>query len=101
MKYLNGYKPKVENQRPIIGERGVNATPPQDQYFKGALFINTLRSVVNDEKWWELLHEFFQHFKYQNIMTEDVVAYLQSEDRNEPHADFRSVFVTPRFLRSI
>jgi aminopeptidase N len=77
LKYLNGYKEKVKNLRPIVAERGVNAEPPQDQYFKGALMINTLRSVINDDaKWWSLLHDFYQHFKYQNIMTEDVVAYF-------------------------
>jgi aminopeptidase N len=77
LRYISGYKPKVENKRPIVGERGVNATPPSDQYFKGVLFINTLRSVVNDDaKWFALLHDFYQHFKYQNIMTEDVVAYF-------------------------
>ena len=77
IKYLNGYKPKVHNLRPIIAERGVNAEPTEDQYFKGALMINTLRSVVNDDtKWWALLHDFYQHFKYQNIMTEDVVTYF-------------------------
>jgi aminopeptidase N len=77
LKYLGGLKPKVTNMRPIIAERGVNAEPTQDMYFKGALMINTLRSVVNDDaKWWTLLHEFYQHFKYQNIMTEDVVAWF-------------------------
>jgi len=76
-KYLGGLKPKVVGMRPIIAERGVNAEPTEDQYFKGALMINTLRSVVNDDaKWWALLHEFYQHFKYQNIMTEDVVAWF-------------------------
>ncbi|HEX4308610.1 MAG TPA: M1 family metallopeptidase [Acidobacteriaceae bacterium] len=76
IKYLSGYKPKVHNQRPIVGERGVNAEPPQDQYFKGALMLNTLRSVVNnDAAWWKLLHDLYQHFKYQNILTEDIVAY--------------------------
>ncbi len=76
IKYLNGMKPKVKNLRRIVSERGVNAEPPQDQYFKGALMINTLRSVVNDDKkWFALLHDFYQHFKYQNIMTEDVVAW--------------------------
>jgi aminopeptidase N len=76
IKYLGGMKPKVRNQRPIVGERGVNAEPPQDMYFKGALMINTLRSVVNDDKkWFTLLHNFYQHFKYQNIMTEDVVTW--------------------------
>ncbi len=68
---------EVRNQKPIIAPRGVNATPPQDMYFKGALFINTLRSIVNDDqRWWALLHDLYQHFKYQNIMTEDIVAYF-------------------------
>jgi aminopeptidase N len=77
LKYTNALKIKVRNQEPIIAPRGVNATPPQDMYFKGALFINTLRSIVNDDqKWWALLHDFYQHFKYQTIMTEDIVAYF-------------------------
>jgi aminopeptidase N len=76
LKYMSGLKPKIVNMRPIVAERGVNAEPTEDQYFKGALMINTLRSVVNDDtKWWTLLHDFYQHFKYQNIMTEDVVAW--------------------------
>jgi len=77
LKYTNAYKTKVRNQQPIIAPRGVNATPPGDQYFKGALFLNTLRSVVDDDKrWWALLRDFYQRFKYQTIMTEDIVAYF-------------------------
>jgi len=80
IKYLNGLQKKVKNDRPIITQRGANAEPPQDQYFKGALFINTLRSIVNDDaRWWALLHDFYQHFKYQNIMTEDVVQYFNQQ----------------------
>jgi len=80
LRYLNGYKSKVKNQEPIITAHGINGTPPQDQYFKSTLFINTLRSIVNDDRrWWKLLHDFYQHFKYQNIMTEDVVQYFNQE----------------------
>jgi aminopeptidase N len=80
LKYTNAYKSKVRNQQPIVTQRGVNRTPPQDMYFKGALFLNTLRSVVNDDKrWWKLIHDFYQHFKYHNIMTEDVVAYFNQK----------------------
>src|SRR4029450_8594943 len=51
-----------------------------DMYFKGALFLNTLRNVVNDDaRWWKLLRDFFQRFKYQNIMTEDVVAFFSAQ----------------------
>jgi len=82
LKYTNAYKSKVRNQQPIIAPRSVNATPPQDQYFKGALFINTLRSIVNDDKrWWALLHGFYERFKYQTIMTEDIVAYFNQQTK--------------------
>jgi aminopeptidase N len=77
LKYLNGYKSKVRNLEPIITQRGIHRTPPQDMYFKGALFLNTLRSVVDDDAlWWALVRDAYQRFKYRNIMTEDLVAFF-------------------------
>jgi len=77
LKYINGYKTKVKNREPIITAHGVNQSPPQDQYFKGALFLNTLRSVIdNDARWWKLLRDYCSRFKYSNIMTEDVVKFF-------------------------
>src|SRR5206468_9812636 len=77
IKYLNGYKTKVQNRTPIITPHGIHREPPQDMYFKGALFINTLRSIVDDDaKWWSLVHDMFQRFKYRNIMTEDIVQFF-------------------------
>jgi aminopeptidase N len=76
IRYLNGLKPKVRNRQPIIPQHGINAEPTEDQYFKGALMLNTLRSVIDDDsKWFADIHDFYQHFKYQNIMTEDVVGW--------------------------
>ncbi len=80
LKYTNGYKKKVQNKEPIVQQRGIHRSPPQDMYFKGALFLNTLRSVVNDDgKWWKLIRDLFQHFKYQNIMTEDIVKFVNAQ----------------------
>ncbi len=80
IKYVNGLKSKVKNTAPIIAEHGVNAEPPQDQYFKGALFLNTLRSAMNDDpRWFKLIHDFYQHFKYKNIMTEDIVEFFNQK----------------------
>jgi aminopeptidase N len=77
LKYVNGYKARVQNRTPIITPRGIHRTPPQDMYFKGALFLHTLRSVVNDDaKWWALVRDVYQHFKYRNIMTEELIAYM-------------------------
>ena len=93
LKYVNGYKSKVRNREPIVTQRGIHRSPPQDMYFKGALFLNTLRSVVNDDqRWWKLLHDFFQHFKYQNILTEDVIAYFNAQLGPQLGRDLTPIF---------
>ncbi len=85
IKYTNGLIPKVKNVYPIVEERGVNRDPrSEDQYFKGALMIATLRNwlaadgVADDARWFQLIHDFYQRFKYKNIMTEDVTAWWQA-----------------------
>jgi len=79
IRYVNGYKSKVQNSEPIITQRGIHREPMQDMYFKGALFLNTLRSVVNDDAVWRgALRDFYQEFKHRNILTEDVVRYFNT-----------------------
>ncbi len=79
LKYVNGFKSHVIGKQPILTERGVNKQPDEDQYFKSALFLNTLRSVVDDDqKWFALLHDYYQEFKYRTILTEDVVAFFNA-----------------------
>src|SRR4030095_13292734 len=74
-----GYKTKVMNRTPIITTRGIHREPPQDMYFKGALFLNTLRSVVDDDKkWWAIIRGVYDTFKYKNIMTEDLVKFFNA-----------------------
>jgi aminopeptidase N len=80
LKYMNGYKSKVGNREPIITQRGIHRPPASDQYFKGALMLHTLRSVVNDDaRWWKLLRDTYQRFKYRNIMTEDLVEFFNAQ----------------------
>jgi aminopeptidase N len=77
IRYINGYKPKVGNREPIITPRGIHRSPTQDMYFKAALFLHTLRSVVDDDtRWWGLVRGAYERFKYQNIMTEDLVRFF-------------------------
>ena len=87
--YINGYQEKVGNRAPIIGPTGVNHWPTQDQYFKGALFMNTLRHVVDDEDaWWALIRDYTDHFKYQNIWTTDVINFFNAR----LNRDLRPIF---------
>ena len=89
LKYVNGYKKKVGNREPVITQRGIHRSPNQDMYFKCALFLHTLRSVVNDDaRWWKLVHDTFEHFKYQNIMTEDIVRFFNAELKQDLTAVF-------------
>jgi aminopeptidase N len=79
LKYTNGYKTKIANKEPIIVQRGLARDPNQDQYFKGALFLHTLRNVVGDLKWFKLIRSVYDEFKYRNIMTEDIVAFVNQQ----------------------
>lgn len=84
LKYTNAYIKKIQNRSPIVPTRGENRTPPQDMYFKGALFIHTLRGIVGDDKkWFAMMREFYQTFKYRNIMTEDVAAFFSKKMKME------------------
>jgi aminopeptidase N len=37
--------------------------------------------VNNDQQWWAMLHDFYQRFKYQTIMTEDIVTWFNQRTR--------------------
>jgi aminopeptidase N len=82
LRYINGYRTKVRNREAIIGPAGVNNWPTQDMYFKAALFLNTLRSVIDDDaRWWKLVRDFSGHFKYRNVMTVDVVKFFNERSK--------------------
>jgi aminopeptidase N len=58
-------------------------------YFKGALFLHTLRSVVDDDtRWRALVRGFYDRFKYQTILTEDVVQFFNQETGKDLTAVF-------------
>jgi len=77
MKYLNGYKNKVTNKFPIIGPPSVSHWPTSDIYFKGILFINTLRHIINDDdKWWAGVKAFTTTFKKSQLNTADVLNFF-------------------------
>ena len=89
LKYLNGYTAKVRNREPILAPRGVNRMAPQDMYFKGALFINTLRSIVDDDaRWWAIVRDYYREFQYRDIMTEDVVRFFNRKTGRDLTAIF-------------
>lgn len=81
MQYINGQNRMVENRKPIVGQFGVNFKPKSsDMYYKGALMLNTIRHIINDdEKWWKLILDYSNHFKHQIIEAKDVIDFFTKE----------------------
>lgn len=78
--YINGLKKNVQNDKPIIGKYGVNNEGSGDMYYKGALMLNTIRNVVNDDmKWWKIILNYSQSFKHKIIDTETVMSFFNKE----------------------
>ena len=80
MEYMNGMRSNVRNNKPIIGQFGVNNEGSGDMYPKGAFLLNTLRHCINDDaKWWQLLLNYSTTFRHKIIDTETVIAYFNQQ----------------------
>ena len=80
MKYINGQRRNVQNDKPVIGIFGVNKEGSGDMYYKGSLMLNTLRSIINnDDKWWAMILKYSETYRKQIIDTETVVAFFNKE----------------------
>lgn len=85
LEYLKGQRRGIANKRPIIGQFGVNfKTGNSDMYYKGALMLHTLRSVINnDQLWWKILLDYSQTYKHQIIDTQTVINFFnQASGKN-------------------
>lgn len=81
-KYLNGMKQSVANRNPIIGPLGINYIHhgDGDMYEKGALMLNTLRHVINnDSTWFAILKGIQEEFRFQTIGTDDIITYFNEK----------------------
>ncbi|MDV6168542.1 M1 family metallopeptidase [Flavobacterium sp. DG1-102-2] len=80
MQYISGQRFSVGNRKPVIGVFGVNKEGSGDMYYKGALLLNTLRHVVNDDaKWWDMILNYSLMYKKGIIDTETVVDYFNQK----------------------
>ena len=77
--YLKGMSKNIGNNKPIIGNYGVNKQGSGDMYNKGAVMINTLRYVINDDaKWWQIMYQFTKDFRHQITNTESVITFFNT-----------------------
>lgn len=84
LEYINGKKFNVRNDAPIQGVYNVHKRGSGDMYDKGQLVLNTLRSVINDDKlWFDILRGIQSKFKYQTINADDLFNYINERTRKD------------------
>jgi aminopeptidase N len=75
--YVIGTRSRITNERPIVGDYGVNDQGPGDKYYKGGNMLHTLRQLVeDDERWRQALRGLNREFRHQAVSTAQVEAYL-------------------------
>lgn len=84
MDYVNAKKQIVGNTRPIIGVYNVNKSGSGDMYPKGALMLNTIRHILdNDSLWFSIVRGIQETFRHRTITTEDIVGYVNSRAESD------------------
>jgi len=81
--YLNTKKGDIHNDFPLVGIKGVNHFHYriEDKYFKGALMLNTLRHMVeNDQLWFATLLGIQADFRHSFIDTETLIGYFNQKE---------------------
>ncbi len=78
--YLNGGKNFIGNKSPIIGKYNLNLEGSGDMYPKGSLFLNTIRSVINnDVVWFSILKGIQKDFGLKTTTTEEIINYISAK----------------------
>lgn len=95
MKYIEAMKNNVVNGGPIIGKYDVNNEGSADMYNKSAIFLNTLRSQVdNDALWWSIISGIQKDFGKQTVTTAQIENYIS----RKAGKDFSKLF--DQYLRN-
>ncbi len=81
--YINAKKPEITNKEAIQGVYGVNNEGSGEMYSKGMLFLNTLRTAINNDSLWfasiyKLLNDDLYH---RNVDYNEVVRVMEQNTR--------------------
>lgn len=98
LEYMAEMKTKIKNQHPILAPKGVNYNywPDADMYYKGAWMLHSIRnSLKNDQQWFDLLRQTYQHFKRSHVSTEELIAYM------DKHSDYALQPIFDQYLKGI
>jgi aminopeptidase N len=75
--YTRGEWKNISNDRPVIGNYGVNDAGSGDKYDKGSALVHTIRLLMNDdEKFRSMLHKMNDTFYHKQITTKQMEDFI-------------------------
>jgi len=75
--YVIGLRDGIQNNRPIIGEYGVQYEGSGDMYSKGGNLLHTIRQLVDDDALWKnILRGLNRDFRHSIVTSAQVEDYL-------------------------
>jgi aminopeptidase N len=78
--YVQGLRPNIENDKPLIGPYGVNQEGSGDMYNKGANLLHTIRQIIgNDTTFRNILRGLNKDFYHQTVDSKQVEDYFISK----------------------
>ncbi len=78
--YVIGLRRNIANDRPVIGQYGVNQEGSGDMYYKGSNLLHTIRQIINDdEKWRQILRGLNKDFYHQTVTTQQIENYISEK----------------------
>lgn len=94
--YIAGTRRAVLNDRPIIGDYGVNSEGSGDMYYKAANMIHMIRTTMdNDSLFREMLRGLNRDFYHSIVTTEEVEAYINEISGKDFSQLFHQYLRTP------
>lgn len=78
--YCQGLRRNIQNDRPVIGDYGVNKEGSGDMYAKGANLLHTIRQVINNDILFKkLLRGLNKEFYHKTVDSKDVEKYISQQ----------------------
>ncbi len=78
--YVIGTRPIIKNDRPVVGQYGVNSSGSGDMYSKGGNMLHTIRHVIADDaRWRRVLRGLNKTFWHQTVTGKQVQDYIGRE----------------------
>lgn len=77
-KFVRGEWENIRNDRPIVGDYGVNDDGSSDKYDKGAAIVHMIRMMMNnDAAFRDLLRGLNSKYFHQTVTGKEIEAYIQ------------------------